>query len=200
MGGTFDPIHLGHLVLGECAREQFGLEKVLFMPNGNPPHKRNRTGRADDRQRLDMVRAAVRSNPYFECSDFEMRREGLVYTYETLALLREENPGTGYYFIIGADSLLDFEKWREPAKICSSCVLLAAVRGGVDRTALEAGMERIRREYGADIRALTYANNFDISSEMIRSRAAEGMSIRYYVPDEVADYIARNRIYRQHAD
>ena len=104
MGGTFDPIHMGHLILGEQSYEQFQLDKVLFMPSGNPPHKRDRAGRASDNQRVDMVRLAIEDNPHFELSLAEMHETGYTYTYRTLEELKEYNPDTDYYFIIGADS------------------------------------------------------------------------------------------------
>ena len=98
MGGTFDPIHMGHLILGEKAYEQFRLEKVLFMPSGNPPHKRNRQGRATDEERVEMVRRAIAGNPHFELSLTEMHENGYTYTYHTLEMLKEKNPDTDYYF------------------------------------------------------------------------------------------------------
>ena len=128
MGGTFDPIHMGHLILGEQSYEQLSLDKVLFMPSGNPPHKRNRAGRASDRQRVDMVRLAISDNPHFELSLAEMHEKGYTYTYRTLEELKEQNPDTDYYFIIGADSLFSFEEWKEPGRICDACTLVVAVR------------------------------------------------------------------------
>ena len=98
MGGTFDPIHMGHLILGEQSYEQFQLDKVLFMPSGNPPHKRDRAGRASDNQRVDMVRLAIEDNPHFELSLAEMHETGYTYTYRTLEELKEYNPDTDYYF------------------------------------------------------------------------------------------------------
>ncbi|MGN0433508.1 MAG: nicotinate (nicotinamide) nucleotide adenylyltransferase, partial [Bilifractor sp.] len=120
MGGTFDPIHIGHLILGEAARQQFSLDKVFFMPAGNPPHKRNRAGRAGDEQRVDMVRLAIASNPGFELSLFEMNEDGYSYTYRTLEMLRNKNPDMDFYFIMGADSLFDFDQWREPQRIVNA--------------------------------------------------------------------------------
>ena len=105
MGGTFDPVHIGHLILGEKAYEQFALDQVLFMPAGNPPHKRHREGRASDDQRVEMVRRAIDGNPHFSLSMEEMNAEGYSYTYLTLERLKEQNPDTEYFFIIGADSL-----------------------------------------------------------------------------------------------
>ncbi|MFR6272961.1 MAG: nicotinate-nucleotide adenylyltransferase [Blautia sp.] len=128
MGGTFDPIHIGHLILGETAYEQFDLDQVLFMPAGNPPHKRNRLHRATDEQRSEMVRRAIASNPHFSLSLEEMNEDGFTYTYRTLERLRAEHPDTDYFFILGADSLFDFDKWREPGRICRACTVVAATR------------------------------------------------------------------------
>ena len=100
MGGTFDPIHIGHLILGEKTYEQLGLDKILFMPAGNPPHKQNRIGRATDAQRVSMVEKAISGNPHFELSLTEMNDKGFTYTYHTLETLKEQNPDTDYYFII----------------------------------------------------------------------------------------------------
>ena len=127
MGGTFDPIHMGHLILGEKAYEQLHLDKVLFMPSGNPPHKRNRKGRATDEQRVEMVRRAVFGNPHFELSLIEMHENGYTYTYHTLETLKAQSPDTEYYFIIGADSLYSFDTWMEPERICQACTLVVAV-------------------------------------------------------------------------
>ena len=132
MGGTFDPIHIGHLILGEAAHRQFGLETVYFMPAGNPPHKRNRAGRATDAQRLEMVRRAIASNPHFELSEREMNPDGYSYSYRTLEALNSEHPDCSFYFIIGADSLFDFDTWREPARIAAACSLVVATRNQTD--------------------------------------------------------------------
>lgn len=110
MGGTFDPIHIGHLILGEAAYEQFGLDEVWFLPAGNPPHKRNRAGQAKDAQRVEMVRRAIASNPHFVLCTKEMEDEGYTYSYRTLEAMRKEHPGTEFYFIIGADSLFYFDE------------------------------------------------------------------------------------------
>lgn len=128
MGGTFDPIHVGHLILGEKAYEQLGLDKILFMPAGNPPHKRNRKGRASDEQRVEMVNLAIQGNPHFELSLIEMNAEGFTYTYRTLETLKKQNPDTDYYFIIGADSLYNFATWMEPARICQACTIVVATQ------------------------------------------------------------------------
>lgn len=147
MGGTFDPIHMGHLILGEQSYEQFQLDKVLFMPSGNPPHKRDRAGRASDNQRVDMVRLAIEDNPHFELSLAEMHETGYTYTYRTLEELKEYNPDTDYYFIIGADSLFAFDEWMEPERICRACTLVVAVRDHASYAELNREIQRLSARY-----------------------------------------------------
>lgn len=137
MGGTFDPIHVGHLILGEKAYEQLELDKVWFMPAGNPPHKQNRIGRATDEQRVEMVRRAISGNSHFELSLIEMNAEGYTYSYRTLETLKEQNPDTDYYFIIGADSLYNFNTWKEHARICAACTIVVATRDHISSDSLE---------------------------------------------------------------
>lgn len=195
MGGTFDPIHMGHLILGEKAYEQLGLDKVLFMPCGNPPHKRNRKGRASDDQRAEMVRLAIKDNPHFELSLIEMHEEGYTYTYRTLEQLNEQNPDTEYYFIIGADSLYSFDTWREPARICKEAVLIVATRDHTPVDDLDRQMDILSKRYnGRFIRLDTM--NIDVSSEILRSWRRSGLSLRYYVPQSVISYIEKNGIYK----
>lgn len=193
MGGTFDPVHIGHLILGESARVQFSLEKVLFMPSGNPPHKKNRDG-ATNEERVEMVRLAISSNPHFELSLEEMHEEGYVYTKETLKRLRQRHPDTDYYFIMGADSVLTFDSWMGPQEICDQCILAAAVRDSLDVEQLDQAIGHLKEKYHADIRKLE-SPNLDISSHGIRSWVSEGRSIRYYVPDPVMNYILDKGIY-----
>ncbi|MBP3874073.1 MAG: nicotinate-nucleotide adenylyltransferase [Lachnospiraceae bacterium] len=193
MGGTFDPVHIGHLILGESARVQFSLEKVLFMPSGNPPHKKNRDG-ATNEERVEMVRLAIASNPHFELSLEEMHEEGYVYTKETLKRLRQRHPDTDYYFIMGADSVLTFDSWMGPQEICDQCILAAAVRDSLDVEQLDQAIGHLKEKYHADIRKLE-SPNLDISSHGIRSWVSEGRSIRYYVPDPVMNYILDKGIY-----
>ncbi len=193
MGGTFDPIHIGHLILGETALDQYGLEKVLFMPSGNPPHKPQRDG-ASDEDRAAMVRLAVEGNAGFEVSLEEMRDDGYTYTRVTLERLTAEHPDTDYYFIMGGDSLMQFETWRDPDRICRMCTIVAAVRDGMSTEDLEKQIGILKKKYNADIRVLS-APNLDISSHDIRSRCGEGRSFRYYVPEPVYGYILREGLY-----
>lgn len=198
MGGTFDPIHIGHLILGETAYEQFNLDRVIYMPAGNPPHKRHREGRASNEERYAMVERAIASNPHFQISDFEMKEDDLSFTYRTLETLKEKHPEDTFYFIIGADSLFDFDTWRNPQRICDACTLVAATRNHTPQEKLDAQIQHVRELYHASIEKLE-SGNIDCSSEMIRSYVAEGHSIRYYVPDCVREYIIEHHIYGEGA-
>ena len=195
MGGTFDPIHVGHLILGEKAYEQLGLDKILFMPAGNPPHKRNRKGRASDEQRVEMVKLAIQGNPHFELSLIEMNAEGFTYTYRTLETLKKQNPDTDYYFIMGADSLFSFPCWNGPEEICRLATLVVAVRDHVDREALDAQIRLLTEQFDARIEKLD-TPNIDISSKTLRSWVDQEKSLRYYVKDSVIQYIEEHNLYK----
>ena len=194
MGGTFDPIHIGHLILGECAYEQFDLDKVLYMPSGNPPHKPVREGGATNEQRLKMTELAISGNEHFELSVEEMHELGYIYTSKTLTKLTAEHPDTDYYFIMGADSLMQFDHWRDPEIIARLCTIVVAVRDHMPSEELDAQIEKMHEMFGADIRKLS-SPNVDVSSSMIRTWIREGKTCRYYLPDDTLTYIQDNGIY-----
>ena len=194
MGGTFDPIHVGHLILGEKAYEQLGLDKVWFMPTAILPSKKNRQGQASNDERVSMVQKAISDNPHFELSLIEMNEDGYTYTYRTLETLKKQNPDTDYYFIIGADSLYDFATWKKPSRICQACTIVVAARNHIPANSLDQEMTYLSQQYkGCFIRLDTL--NIDISSRLIRQWIQEGKSIRYYVPDSVVSYIRDHNIY-----
>ncbi|MDO4522852.1 MAG: nicotinate-nucleotide adenylyltransferase [Eubacteriales bacterium] len=199
MGGTFDPIHVGHLILGESAYYQFGLDAVMFMPSGNPPHKPCREGRASLEERIEMVELAIQDNPHFMLSLEEAREGGYTYTKETLERLTAANPDTDYYFIMGADSLFEFEDWREPEEIVKRCVIVAAVRDQVSMLELDAQIAHLKRTLNADIRKLS-TPNIDISSRMIRNWIRRDEPIRYYLPNSVISYIHDLGLYLKSED
>ena len=195
MGGTFDPIHIGHLILGENAYLQFGLDKVVFMPSGNPPHKKDRDG-GTDLQRMDMVKLAIASNTHFEISDIEMNEDGYTYTYRTLERLVKEHPETEYYFIIGADSLFYFDSWKNPQRIADACTLVVATRNHTSDEKLDEKIEFVRKLFNAKIEKLD-TENIDCSSSQIRSWIKEGHTVKYYVPDTVINYIHTYHVYTE---
>lgn len=196
MGGTFDPIHVGHLMLAEQAYDKFGLDKVLIMPTGNPPHKDNSVS-ALTKHRVQMARLAIENNKHFELSLVEVERSGYTYTYETLEELTRTNPDVDYYFIIGADSLLDFDKWKEPSKICQSTTLLVATRYNLSTKELDRQIDEVTHKYNANIHSLE-TPNIDISSKLIRTLVSTGKSIKYYVTNDVERYIYKNNLYKHY--
>lgn len=194
LGGTFDPIHYGHLILAQAAYEQFSLDKVWIMPDRQPPHK---TGRiiTERKHRIAMCRLTAEADPRLELSLFEMERGGNTYTSDTLQLLRERYPDTEFYFIMGGDSVKNFHTWYQPERIASLCTILAAGRPGeCEGKALEQAVEHLKQSYGGTAYCLEIPS-MDVSSHMLRQLAGEKKSIRYYVPESVREYIAVNRLY-----
>lgn len=194
MGGTFDPIHNAHLTLAVQAYEQFELDEVWILPNGNPPHKRD-TKQAKVAHRMEMIRLAIRDIPGLKLCDMESSGAEYHYTCETLGQLNAHYPDTEFYFIMGADSLFEFDRWREPEKISRECVILAAARDHCRQEEIRARIRELNRRYGADIRILN-TPNMDIASEDIREIIADGARIPDIVPAAVADYIRRNGLYQ----
>ncbi|MBE5996665.1 MAG: nicotinate-nucleotide adenylyltransferase [Lachnospiraceae bacterium] len=195
MGGTFDPIHIGHLILGEAAYEQYSLEKVLFMPAGRPPFKEGRKGMASNEQRTEMVRRAIASNPHFELSMLEMNEDGMSYTYRTLEKLKEEHPDTVYYFVMGADSLMYFDTWMNPQRIADAAIIVVATRNHMPQESLDEKIRQLTEKFHASIRKLE-TPNLDISSSQIREWVSQGRGIQYYVPDPEIHYIEEQGLYQ----
>lgn len=194
MGGTFDPIHNGHLTLAECARRQLSLETVIFLPSGNPPHKQHRRNGATDKQRLAMVQLALRGHPQFSLDEEEMLRGGLTYTKDTLLRLKESEPETEFYFIIGGDSLMSLDTWCHPDIICENCVLVATGRDDLPLEMMQRKMDELKEAFGARILLLNLPK-MQISSTDLRERCRAHQSIEGLVPDAVRDYIEKNGIY-----
>ena len=157
MGGTFNPIHNAHLVIAQFAREEYGLDRVMFLPNAVPPHKKC-ADTADAALRLEMVRAAIDGNDSFFVSDYEVTEGGLSYTVDTLRHFTRVFPNDSLYFIIGGDSLRDFPKWHMPEEIASLCTLIAYPREGLDMTAYA---DALRKQYGAGV-AFFHSTRLDI--------------------------------------
>ncbi len=192
-GGTFDPVHTGHLIMAETAFEEFSLDKVILLPAGNPPHKPDREG-ASGQQRYEMLRLAAEGNDHFTVSDYEIHKKEKNYTFETLGYFRTVYPDSFLLFIMGGDSLHDFPKWKNPGIICSLAEIAVAVRNNDSIEEFSELIEQRSREFNGKIHMLTMPN-IDISSSGIRSSVKEGRSIRYYVPDKVAEYIYDNGLY-----
>lgn len=219
-GGTFDPIHMGHLLLAESACCSFGLDKVLFMPTPSPYHRTDKKV-LDLSHRISMVKLAIEGNDHFEFSDFEISLPGPTYTYNTLTRFREEYPDTEIYLIIGGDSLFSIEKWYNFRDIFDMAVILSSKRENESKGAsgslgsgtftsggmveadssdplhdeFTAKMEELRSRYGARAFDIEMPN-IEISSSGIASRVREGRSFRYFVPENVYSYIVDNGLYR----
>jgi len=191
LGGTFDPVHLGHLVLGEQARAELSLDQVLFIPAGNPWRKGDRAVTPAE-HRLAMLRVAVEDNDGFGISDIELRREGPTYTADTLAALAGERLDDAFWFIVGEDALADLPRWHEPERIVAHALLAVAPRTDGAAAPATALLPAAIRE-----RTVRFPMpRLDISSTDIRTRVAAGRSIRYLVPDAVARYISEQGLYR----
>ncbi len=193
MGGTFNPIHNGHLILAENAYSQYQLDKIYFIPAGIPPHKRN-AAIADGDVRCKMVELAISDNPAFAISNIEICSGEMSYTFQTLEQLKEKMPDTEIYFIMGADSLSDFPTWRNPQRICELSRLLVAVRDDLDHAELEQMASRIRSDFHTKVDLLN-TPNISISSHDIRNRISDRRSIRYLVPEAVRKYIGDKSLY-----
>lgn len=199
MGGTFDPIHHGHLMLGKQAYMEYGLDLIWYMPSGQPPHKKNRLVTSTDR-RCDMVKLAIADDPRFAFSDFEASRDGNTYTSQTLALLKKTYPEHEFYFIIGADSLYELETWYHPEEFLGTTVLLVAGRAyEMEHRPIDQQIEYLKEKYHARIHPLHCAE-VKISSEEIRSMVNLGKSVITYVPKEVVRYIEREHLYKENVD
>lgn len=195
MGGTFDPIHNGHLMLGEYAYKEYHLDKVWFMPNGNPPHKQDAGIRTDARDRAEMVRLAIAGNEAFRLEEYEVNRKEISYSYQTMEHFKGKYPEDHFYFIIGADSLFSIEKWVHPERIFPTCTILAAYRDDVNRREpMRAKIEELNRRYQADIRLLVTPLMHVASSEL-REKLQDGESIKKDVPEVVRKYIISHKLY-----
>ena len=189
-GGSFDPPHVGHLMIAEQAKQELMLEKVLFVPAFIAPHKANGTS-ASAEHRVRMLRLAIKGNPAFKVSTIELDRKGISYTVDTLAEVQRQFPAAELFLIIGSDNLLDFQTWKSPREILGMSRLAVYERKGIRKTTVpDRSMPPAIRLTGDFI---------DVSSTTIRSKIRQGKSIRYLVPEAVEKYIIDHRLYRSQA-
>lgn len=191
-GGSFDPVHFGHLRMAEEARTQAGLDRVLFIPTQVSPFKVGRQVTPGE-LRVQMLHIAVEDNPAFAVSDVEVARPGPSYTVETLRLLREQHPAAELLFLTGTDAVRDLPKWREPEEILSLARFLVAGRPGVDRAEVLHALPDTWEERISFIEM----QELDISSTYLRERIREGRSVRYLLPRAVEEFIAAHGLYRE---
>ena len=196
LGGTFDPIHLGHLAAAEAARSALALDRVLFVPAGDPWLKAGATISPGE-HRLAMVRAAIEGVETYEASTVEVDRPGPTYTEVTLAQLQETyGPDTGLHFIVGADTVRDLARWHAPAEVLARCTLVVMGRPAQGELDL-ATLDRIAP--GAAARAVAVDLDMEVSATEIRRRAAAGESLAGLVPDAVERYIREHKLYEEQA-
>ena len=192
-GGTFNPVHLGHLIVAQDACDQFELNKILFIPCAIPPHKAI-GNLADNQHRLRMLDACLEGDPHFESSNLEIERGGVSYTFETVRELRRQDPGAEWFLILGSDSLLELHTWRLVGELLKEVPIVTLIRPGTPLPTPEAlGLpapwpERL-------LGNVRVGHQIEISSGDIRRRCAEGLSIRYLVHPAVEMYIAEHGLY-----
>jgi nicotinate-nucleotide adenylyltransferase len=189
MGGTFNPVHNAHLLIAEAAREEYDLDRVIFMTSGNPPHKSETTSA---RHRFNMTHIAIEGNNCFSDDDFEISRAEKSYTVHTLEYLKEKYPKDELFFIIGEDSLEDLPKWYKPEKILEMCTLLVFARK--TRETLAGTLKIMRGRFGENIFPIS-APIIHLSSTDIRERIRDTKTVRYMIPDRVMEYIKEHKLY-----
>jgi nicotinate-nucleotide adenylyltransferase len=194
-GGTFDPVHYGHLLLAECCRGQRGLDAVWFLPAAVPPHKRGREP-APAKDRIEMLKLAIAGNPAFSVCTYETDRGGVNYSVDTLMHIHEEDQSRELFFLMGEDMLLDLPHWKEPERVCQLAIPVVVHRAGMaalDFNCLNAvttsqRIEEIRNHQ-------VEMPEIGLSGSEIRRRVAAGKSIRYHTPRAVEEYIGHSRLY-----
>lgn len=190
MGGTFDPIHYGHLVTAEAVRHEFDIDMTLFIPTGRPPHKNNDYV-TDPEDRYMMTVLATETHPSFYVSRIEIERVGKTYTIDTINQLKESSPkGTEFFFITGADAFLQIFTWKNPEELLKSCTFIAATRPGYDRSLILNEIKDKETVHFIEVPALS------ISSSDIRKRVQEQRPIKYLLPESVENYIYKHNLYR----
>lgn len=193
MGGTFDPIHYGHLVAAEMARSKFDLSKVLFIPTGKPPHK-DRSDISAAGLRLEMIERAIQDNPAFDISALELERKGPSYTVDSLRVLRRTWPEHELYFITGTDALREIFSWREAEEILMMTEFIGVARPGFDASDF---LLQVQQEHPKTQGRIHYLEvpALAISSTDIRARVKHGQPIRYLLPEPVRHFIQQHGLY-----
>lgn len=195
-GGTFDPVHIGHLAIAEKAREQFSLSRVLFIPVFKHPYS-NKKIYAEPEHRLEMLKIALSTNPFFEISDIEIKREGPSYTFETVKILEEQNPETQFFLIVGIDAFFDFPNWYKAEQLAEKVKLLVAHREK-KITDIENVKEIVKSKL-KNFPEFYFIKSplINISSSYIRNCLSEKKTVKYLIPDRVLEYIKKESLYER---
>ncbi len=195
MGGTFDPIHNGHLAIAKTAYEQFRLDKVWFLPNGNPPHKALTDIGSSIEDRIRMVELAIAGHTGFRLEAYEAYRKSISCSYETMEHFTKTYPKDDFFFIVGADSLFTVDKWVHPERLFPTCTILAAFRDEMNtREEMERQIHYLKERYHAKSELLI-SPVIKVSSSELRERIKAGKSIRGFVPEKVEEYIKKECLY-----
>ena len=195
-GGSFDPVHYGHLLLAECCREACRLDEVWLIPAAAPPHKLGRE-LAPGKNRLEMLELSVAGSEHLRASPLEIERGGVSYTVDTLRALQKDRPADGLFLLMGADSLRDLGTWREPAEICRLATPVVVRRAGAPEPDLGTLAAFMPPSKLADVRGLQVEMPIiELSSTDLRQRAGDGRSLRYRTPRAVEKYIETHQLYR----
>lgn len=192
MGGTFNPIHYAHLFIADEVRDLFNLDKIIFMPTGTPPHKNNLN--IDAFHRYSMTKLAVANNNKFTVTDIEVLNQDISYTVDTMQKLKSHHPDIDFYFITGTDAILELPTWKDPKTLLSLCKFISVNRPNYADDSLELKIKEITDNFGGEI-FLVNGPELNLSSTQIRERVKDGKTIKYLVPDEVNDYILKNKLY-----
>lgn len=192
-GGTFDPIHNGHLHIAFQALDNFNLEEVVFMPSGNPPHKLGKKI-TDSSIRYELVKMAIRDEKRFSISDYEIMHHGLSYTYKTLAYFNQIEPETEWYFLTGADCLMELDTWKNVDKIFSLCNFVVFNRSGYTKEDFQNQKERVEKQYNSKVIYLDMPI-LDISSTSIRESIKNNKNVEYLMPPGVYNTILQLGLY-----
>ncbi len=194
MGGTFDPIHYGHLVIANEVLFKFDLQKIIFVPTGNPPHKRS-AALADAYHRYMMTQFATMTNPSFDVSNIEVEKDGVAYTVDTIKELKNKYKNTKLHFITGTDAVLDLPNWKDPEEILNLCTFISVNRPGYVTDTLDDKLDKLMERYNGEILSIR-APQLKISSTDIRNRIKEGRPTKYLLPENVEQYILKKGLYK----
>ncbi|OGS27325.1 MAG: nicotinate (nicotinamide) nucleotide adenylyltransferase [Elusimicrobia bacterium RIFOXYB2_FULL_48_7] len=187
-GGTFNPIHHGHLIIAESARSYFRLDQVFFVPSGKPPHKPG-IPIASKEHRLRMVKMAIKDNPYFSASDYELKKTGMTYTFDTIQHFKNTKPGDELYFIMGLELLLEINSWKKGDNILDECKFLVGLKPNFSTSHIP---DKIKNKV-----KFFHIPFIDVSSTLLRGYLSRNVSLRYLTPENVRKYISKNRLYRE---
>lgn len=200
MGGSFHPIHMGHLMMSEYIRSTLGIKKVIFIPTGIPPHKEDFSVSGD--HRMAMVELATLHNPHFFVSDIEIKRKGTSYSVDTVRELMKIYPEDEFYFFLGSDIILDLKDWKKFDKLAQYTKFVVAIRPGFEKITLETIKEEVEflsETYGAQFQIIE-TPRYEISSTDLRNRIRNQRSVNYLIPGSVIHYINKHQLYEETPD